>query len=122
MVKFVQQVEIPNMGQVYRVQDASQAAISLIQREFPQYHPLLGLARLVHTDQVRADPRLEFECHKALLPYVTPKLASLEVRQEVNEDRRVVVSLFEQTALENGSVVETEVPLITEVEDLVPLD
>jgi hypothetical protein len=110
------------MSQVIRITDASNAALSLIQREFPNYHPLLGLARLAHKQEVIRDSRLEFDVHKALLPYVSPRLATIEVKSENSEDRRVVVSLFEEKTLENGSIVETEIPLITDVSDLYPLD
>jgi hypothetical protein len=110
------------MGQVVRLKEMTSSALALIQREFPQYHPLIGLARLAHKKEVTDDPRLEFDVHKALLPYVTPRLASLEVKDSRDDDRRVVVSLFEETTLENGRTVETEVPLVTLVEDAVELD
>jgi hypothetical protein len=108
--------------QVVRVKGASEMALDLVQREFPNYHPLVSLARLAHREDVQADPKLELEVHRTILPYVSPKLANVEVKQEVVEQKRVVVSLFETRQLENGGVVEVEVPLVTEVEDLVPLD
>lgn len=110
------------MGQVVRVRNAAEAALALVQREYPDYHPLVSLARLAHRPDVTADPKLEFEVHKAILPYVAPKLSSMEVKDNRADERRVIVSLFEQTALPDGRVVETEVPLVTEVEDVVPLD
>lgn len=110
------------MSSVVRVMTPGEQALSLIQREFPNYHPLVALARLAHRDDVKQDPRLEHDCHKALLPYVVPKLANVEVKVQPNDDRRVIVSLFEQHTLPNGKVIETEVPLITEVSDIVPLD
>lgn len=97
-------------------------ALAMIRSEYPNYHPLVSLARLAHKDIVIEDPRLEFEIHKAILPYVTPKLSSIEVKSEVNETRRVIVSLFEQQTLPNGQIVDVEVPLVTEVQDIVPLD
>ena len=97
-------------------------ALAMIRSEYSNYHPLVSLVRLAHKEEVIADPRLEFEVHKAILPYVTPKLSSIEVKSEVNETRRVIVSLFEQQTLPNGQIVDVEVPLVTEVEDLVPLD
>lgn len=77
---------------------------------------------MAHDTNVRQDPRLEMEIHKTILPYVTPKLSSVEVKTVQEDDRRVIVSLFEQKTLEDGRVVDVEVPLVTEVEDLVPLD
>ena len=110
------------MNTLTRIQTPAEAALSLVQREFPQYHPLLGLARLVHSDKVSDDPRLEYEIHKAILPYVVPKLSSVEVKADVREERRVIVSLFEEHTLEDGTKVTAEVPLITDVTDIVPLD
>jgi hypothetical protein len=100
----------------------NQAALDLIQSEHPNYHPLVSLARLAHSADVKADPRLELEVHRTILPYVTPKLSSVEVTIEKKEERRVTISLFEERVLENGQVVDVEVPLITDVTDVVPLD
>ena len=110
------------MGAVVTVKNASQLALDIVQREFPNYHPLIALARLAHRDDVTCDPKLELEVHKTILPYVAPKLSSVEVKAEINEDRRVIVSLFETRTLEDGRTVDVEVPLVTEVEDLVRLD
>lgn len=110
------------MTQVTRIHTPGEAALAIIQREFPNYHPLVSLARLAHKQEVVEDPKLEFEVHKTLLPYVTPKLSSVEVKQDIKEERRVIVSLFETHTLEDGRVVETEVPLVTDVTDLVPID
>lgn len=97
-------------------------ALALVRQEFPNYHPLVSLTRLAHKQEVIDDPKLEFEVHKAILPYVTPKLSSIEVKSDIQETRRVIVSLFEQHTLPNGNVVEVEVPLVTDVTDIVPLD
>jgi hypothetical protein len=105
-----------------KIASPAEAALLLIQREYPNYHPLVSLTRLAHKESVIEDPRLEFEIHKAILPYVTPKLSSIEVKSEVQETRRVIVSLFEQQTLPNGAVIDVEVPLVTEVTDIVPLD
>lgn len=110
------------MLSVVKNQSPAELALGLIHREFPEYHPLVSLARLAHRQDVKDDPKLEFEVHKAILPYVTPKLSSVEVKAEIQEERRVIVSLFEQKTLENGSVVEVEVPLVTEVSEIVRLD
>lgn len=110
------------MHPVVKVQTPADMALALVRQEYPNYHPLVSLTRLAHKDEVIQDPKLEFEIHKAILPYVTPKLSSIEVKSEVNETRRVIVSLFEQQTLPNGQVVDVEVPLVTEVTDLVPLD
>lgn len=77
---------------------------------------------MAHRADVMADPKLELEVHKTILPYVAPKLANIEVKADINEERRVIVSLFEDRQLPDGRTVEVEVPLVTDVTDLVPLD
>ncbi|HPC92960.1 MAG TPA: hypothetical protein PLJ74_12010 [Myxococcota bacterium] len=110
------------MTQVVRIQTPGEAALSIIQREFPNYHPIVSLARLAHKQEVVEDPKLEFEIHKTLLPYVMPRLSSVEVKQDIKEERRVIVSLFEAHELEDGRIIETEVPLVTDVTDIVKID
>lgn len=110
------------MSQAIRVRSAADIALSIVQREYPDYHPLISLARLAHKEEVIADPKLELEVHKTILPYVQPKLSSVEVKTEDNDPRRVIVSLFEEHTLEDGRVVDVEVPLVTEVSELVRLD
>src|SRR5574337_671968 len=107
---------------VIRVRSASEVALDLVQREYPNYHPLISLARLAHRADVMEDPKLELEVHKTILPYVAPKLSSVEVRTSDPDDRRVIVSLFEERALEDGRIVDVEVPLVTDVTDVVGLD
>jgi hypothetical protein len=50
--------------------------LSLLQEEYPGYHPLIGVAKIAHTTE---DQRLEFDCHKTLSKYVEPELKSVEV-------------------------------------------
>lgn len=107
---------------IVRVRSPSENALALVQSEYPNYHPLVSLARLAHRPDVTDDAKLEFEVHKAILPYVTPKLSSVEVKTEGNNERRVIVSLFETHTLEDGSKVGVEVPLITDITDVVTLD
>ena len=113
---------IEKVHSVVKVMSPAEAALSLVQSEFPTYHPLVSLARLAHRQDVLEDPKLEFEIHKAILPYVTPKLSSVEVKTDNSDQKRVVVSLFEERTLDNGSTVQVEVPLVTEVTEIVPLD
>jgi hypothetical protein len=93
-----------------------------VQSEYPDYHPLLALARLAHRKEVTDDPKLELEVHRTILPYVAPKLANIEVKAEVRDERRVIVSLFEERTLPDGRTVDVEVPLVTDVSELVRLD
>lgn len=107
---------------VVRIRSASEQALDLVQSEYPEYHPLIALARLAHRAEVTQDPKLELEVHRTILPYVAPKLASIEVKSENTDTRRVIVSLFETATLEDGSQVQTQVPLVTDVSELVRLD
>ena len=109
------------MTAVARLQAQNATALELVQRRFPNYHPVVAMGELAHREEVRQDPRLEFEIHKAVAPYCTPKLSSLEIRPP-EEPSRVVVSLFEEHVLEDGRSVEVEIPLVREVSEIVPLD
>jgi hypothetical protein len=108
---------------VARIKTPQMAALELVQRDFPEYHPLTALAKMAHREDVTCDAKLELEVHKAILPYVTPKLAAQELKiTDGNDDRRVLVSLFEDVLLEDGTSVMAEVPLVREVSEVVPLD
>ena len=110
------------MTSVVRIRSASEQALDLVQREFPNYHPLVSLARLAHREDVQSNPVLELEVHRTILPYVSPKLSSVEVQQDIREERRVIVSLFEDRQLPDGRTVEVVVPLVTDVTEIVRLD
>lgn len=69
--------------------------LAMIRMEYPDYHPLIAIARLAHKPAVAEDPKLELECHKAILKYTEPELKSIEVKAPADEHRRVRVSLFE---------------------------
>jgi len=107
---------------VVRVRSASEQALALIQQEYPNYHPLVSLARLAHREDVLQDAKLELEVHRTILPYVAPKLANVEVKAHNPDDRRVVVSLFEDVALPDGRHVMEEIPLVRDAVEIVPLD
>lgn len=70
--------------------------LNMLQERYPTYHPLMAIADLANSEQVKIDPRLALECHKTILQYVEPKLQSIEVKADITETRRVMVSLFEQ--------------------------
>lgn len=67
--------------------------LGMLQREYPNYHPLISIARIAHHGD--ADLKLQFECHKTIAKYVEPELKSIEVRGEINGRHKVSVSLFE---------------------------
>jgi len=86
------------MGALNVLPARSAGLMSLIQAEFPGYHPLLSIARIAHTEQDKGengDMKLQFECHRVIAKYVEPELKSLEVKPPPDEHRRVKVSLFE---------------------------
>lgn len=109
------------MYRVVQQRTPAEEALALVQREFPQYHPLQALARLAHRQDVVQDPKLELAVHQTILPYVQPKLSSVEVKADLSNHRRVVVTLFEDVEIEDGSAP-VEVPLVAERSELVPLD
>lgn len=83
--------------------------LAMIQQRHPNYHPIVAIADLAHDQNVKADPRLELECHKAILPYIESKLANIEQKINLTETRRVVVSLFEDAEI----VEEKTLPMLT---------
>lgn len=70
--------------------------LSLLQEEFPGYHPLIGVARIAHETD---DERLRFDAHKTLAEFVEPKLKSVEVSQHQPGDEELRV-IFEGEATE----------------------
>ncbi len=84
-------------------------ALSLIQAHYPTYHPLIAIAHLAHRDDVRADPLLELNCHRTIAEYTLPKLKSVEVKAELSEVRRVVVSLFEEEVTDAEILSDAEI-------------
>lgn len=110
------------MSQVVRIDAQRAAALDLIQRHYPNYHPVLAMVQLAHREDVLyKDPKLEFEIHKAVAPYCEARLSSLEVTPP-KQPGRVVVSLFEDMELEDGRTVPVEIPLVREITEIVPLD
>lgn len=93
------------MGELVKsgVQSAGDRVLALIHTKHPGYHPLLAIAALAHDPEVKKDPKLELECHKTLVKYVTPELKSLEVKAEINETRRVIVSMFDGEVIDLGA-------------------
>lgn len=67
--------------------------LGMLQKEYPNYHPLVSIARIAHHGD--ADLKLQFECHKTIAKYVEPELKTVEVKGEITGRHRVSVSLFE---------------------------
>ncbi len=88
------------MGQVTNTNDhmaaAGERVLALVRTKFPEYHPIMAIAMMAHDESIE-DPRLTLDCHKTILRYVMPELKSIEVKAEVKETRRVIVSMFDDT-------------------------
>lgn len=80
--------------------------LKAIQQFYPDYHPLVAIAHIAHTESV--EPRLKFDCHRVIAKYVEPELKSLEVRGVVGEARRVSVSLFEDNQIIDAEMVDVQ--------------
>lgn len=81
--------------------------LDVIRESYPNYHPLVSIAHIAH--DTSSDPRLRFDCHKAIAKYVEPELKSLEVRGVFEDDRRVIVSLFDEIA--DATILEPDINL-----------
>jgi hypothetical protein len=105
----------------------SEVALNMIQREFPQYHPLIALSRLAHRLDVTNDPKLELEVHRTILPYIQPRLSNVEVKTNLDDARRIVVTLFDESDVEDAQITEglllpSEISYVTDASEVVPLD
>lgn len=75
---------------------AGERVLALVRTKFPQYHPIMAIAEMAHETNID-DPRLKLDCHKTILRYVMPELKSVEVKAEIKETRRVIVSMFDDS-------------------------
>ena len=82
--------------------DQSTAIMQMIQKEYPQYHPVMSMVRLAHSD---VSPELQFQCHKTVASYILPTLKSVEVRVDQKKQRKVTVSLFDDQ-IQEGELIE----------------
>ena len=84
---------------------AGERMLALIRAKFPGYHPILAIAEMAHSTEIH-DERLKFDCHKTIVKYVTPELKSIEVKAEIKDSRRVIVSMFQEGDITDAEVVE----------------
>lgn len=82
-----------NLKMMPTISSRSAALVTMLHAEFPNYHPLLSIARIAHHQD--ADLRLQFECHKTIAKYIESELKSVEVKSDIREDKVVRVSLFD---------------------------
>jgi hypothetical protein len=67
------------------------AILTMIQQEYPGYHPLMAIAKMAHESN---DDKVQLRCHETLAKYVAPELKSIEIRPP-RDNRTVFVSLFD---------------------------
>ena len=99
---------------------ASNKLLNLIQAEFPDYHPLLSLARIAHKtlenvgiDEETQAPneevatlKLQAECHQTIAKYTEAQLRSVELKANVKTDfGHLRVSLSKPIPLDDPSVI-----------------
>lgn len=90
--------------------------LTFIRTKYPQYHPLMAIAEMAHDAGIE-DHKLKLECHKTILRHVSPELKSIEVKADIKESRRVIVSMFDDGA--SGNVYENNSgkPVVAKEED-----
>lgn len=95
--------------------------LALLKEEYPEYHPLIGVAKIAHTTE---DERLKFDCHKTLAEFVEPKLKSVEVLQTIPDDGllKVVFEDGEFTEVSNDGTPALESPGKLPVDELLEMD
>lgn len=92
--------------------------LAMIRREYPEYHPLVSIARIAHRQD--ADLKLQFECHKTISKFIEPELKSVENRGGQDDQRRVVISMFpdKPNLIENGATYGYDGKHIQDIEDV----
>lgn len=65
----------------------------MLRAEYPNYHPLVSIARIAHRPE--ADLDLQFKCHSTIAKYIESELRSVEVKADIRESHTVKVSLFD---------------------------
>ena len=71
----------------------SNCLLDLIREEFPDYHPLLSLARIAHKSAETVDEndeipslKLQVECHTTIAKYTESQRKSIEVKGAVSHE------------------------------------
>lgn len=85
---------------------AGAGILEMLQERYPGYHPLLAIAEIAH-EKSSDDVQLQFNCHKTIAEYVLPKLRAVEHSGSVENQRRVIVQLF-QNDIEDAQLVDKE--------------
>lgn len=93
---------------------AGQGVLEMLQSRYPGYHPLMAIADIAHSGAANDDVKLKFDCHKTIAEYVLPKLRAVEHSGEVNQQRRVIVQLFQED-ITDAQLVEDKAPSAQEL-------
>ena len=90
--------------------------LAMIQESYPNYHPLLAIAKIAHEAKFydaegneRPDQNLAFRCHATIAKYCESEIKSIEIRGKVDHNistLRVVVDDRKPKIIEDGEVIE----------------
>jgi hypothetical protein len=58
--------------------------LALIHEKYPRYHPALSLVDIALNPDIENNYELQAKIHMNLMQYISPKLASQEVRQDIS--------------------------------------
>jgi hypothetical protein len=79
--------------------------LRMLQKQHPNYHPLLSIAKIAHDAEEGYgednEPNLELalRAHQTVLRFVEPELKSIEVKVEKKDTRTINVRLFEESVI-----------------------
>lgn len=92
-----------NSNMIPEIKSRSKQLLDAIRLKYPNYHPLIAIAEIAHSDQ--ADLELQFQCHKTIAKYIEPELKAIEVKNETSERSKVTVTLFGEAEIEDAQLV-----------------
>ena len=73
--------------------------LEMINSEYPGYHPIMAIAQMAHRPNL--PPEIEFQCHKTIAEFITPKVKSVEISQG-DDRRRVTITMFGEDSDEDN--------------------
>lgn len=62
--------------------------MQLIAEKYPNYHPVLALVDIANSSQ---DIAIQLQANKEVAKYVCPQLKSIEIKEEKDEDIKILV-------------------------------
>lgn len=82
----------------------SNRILDMIRKEYPDYHPLLAIARIAHTAKnytpegvEYTDHNLAFRCHQTIAKYCESEIRSVEVRGHIDHTVRTLRVLVDDS-------------------------